>query len=94
MYNTANISARTLIENTDRKMINYRATMSLMSNSEPASSHSETLSHMHSGVSTSVHVVSKERCVERLADGGVSMERTVFLSDQIPQCPTDRKLVD
>lgn len=49
VYNTANTSAQTLIENTDRKMINYRATMSLMSNSEPSSSHSEPLSHMHDG---------------------------------------------
>lgn len=47
VYNTANTSAQTLIENTDRKMINYRATMSLMSNSEPGSLHSEPLSHMH-----------------------------------------------
>lgn len=36
VYNTAYTSARTLIENTDSKMNNYRATMSLMSNSDQA----------------------------------------------------------
>lgn len=42
VYNTANTSAQTLIENTDRKM-------SLMSHSEPGLSHSEPLPHMHDG---------------------------------------------
>lgn len=97
VYNTANTSAQTLIENTDRKMINYRATMSLMSNSEPSPSHSEPLSHMHDGDAPhlfpqsakkdALNILLMVKCVWK-------KNTPFFLSDQIPRRPTDQKLVD
>lgn len=73
VYNTANTSAQTLIENTDRKMMtgNYRAKMSWMSNSEPGSSHSEPFSHIHDGGAPHLFPVSKEGCIKHLAYGEV-----------------------
>lgn len=93
VYNTANTSAQTLIENTDRKMINYRATMSLMSNWARLTSFRAPFTYARWKGSTSVPTVSKEGCIKNLAYGEVCMEKTFFLSERIPRCPTDQKLV-